>query len=115
MFSWDDKMYILQKKKKKEKKRKHFQKDWNTYFSEVFGLCCGMQDAHPQHVGSSSQPRDWTWAPCIGSAESQPQARRVNPSDLFLNAVIQLRSPHLMEIHHQGTGHQGKTLSILKV
>ena len=37
-------------------------------------LSCGM------HVGSSSLTRDWTWAPCIGSAESYPLHHQGSPS-----------------------------------
>ena len=34
------------------------------------GLNCGMQDLLLWHVGSSSQTRDQTQAPCVGSPES---------------------------------------------
>ena len=44
-------------------------------------LSCGMQTLScSMHVGSSSLTRDWTWVPCIGSAESYPLHHQGSPS-----------------------------------
>ena len=64
---------------------------------------CGMQDLqlrhaesfsgrmwNPllQHVGSSFPTRDGTWAPCTGSAESQPMNPREVPSYLLYGPPV---------------------------
>ena len=38
--------------------------------SGTFDRHCSTEDLWFWHVGSSSVTRDWTWAPCIGSAKS---------------------------------------------
>ena len=62
------------------------------FFLAVPGLSCNMQDlqlwhANSQlwHVGSNSLTRDRTWAPCIGSAESQPLDHQGSPRIKVLN------------------------------
>ena len=43
-------------------------------------LSCGTWDLYLWQEGSSSLIRDWNWAPCIGSMESEPLDHRGNPS-----------------------------------
>ena len=57
---------------------------------------CGMWDLQLQHVGSqlwhvgsSSLTRDETWAPCIGSVESQPlDHQRSSPQPVLNNGIV---------------------------
>ena len=52
------------------------------------GLNCGMQDLLLWHVGSSSQTRDQTQAPCVGSPESQPLDHQGSPQFDFFKIII---------------------------
>ena len=111
MFSWDDKICILQKKKKIEgisKRTEIYIFPWDLRSLLWHAGWC------PAACGIQFPNQGLTLAPCIGSAESRPRDHWVSPSNLFLNAVIHPYCPHLMEIHHHCADHQGKTLSILQ-
>ena len=62
-------------------------------------LSCGMQDLQLRHVGSSSLARDWTWSPCIGSAESEPLDHRASPETTCFEKILWISS--------KGTGRSG--------
>ena len=53
-------------------------------------LQLGHVNSQLQHVGSSSLIRNGTWAPCIGSSESQPLDTQGSPVITDSNATLQL-------------------------
>ena len=65
----------------------------------IFDLHCSMQglqfwhsNSQLQHVGSSSLARNQTWAPCAGSAESQPLDHQGRPRTSFIFKVTSIIS-----------------------
>ena len=49
---------------------------------------CSMWDLQLRHVGSSSLTRDQTWAPCIGSTESQLLDHQGSPSLILIIKIL---------------------------
>ena len=65
-------------------------------------LSCGMQDLYVWHVGSSYLTREWTQAPCIGSASLSHWPTKGVPSFLFMSekySIIWIDYFYLL-IHH---------------
>ena len=56
----------------------------SSFLKIIFIYLFGCTGFKLQHVGSSSLTRDRSWAPCIGSADSQPLNHQGGPCLFFL-------------------------------